>query len=154
MVYSIERTKSNMTLCVTPLTVVTGRSPKTSNNRNYDIFVLFMVTAFNGRCEYGWTFYGASCYRSYTYRQSFADAQASCEAVEAALASISSSEENQAISSKYCTFRVISFNIVNRFAKPRGHVSMKLWHTGLLRSIDILCFFFFFFFFLYVALGY
>ena len=97
------------------------------------LFVVFIVTAFNGRCEAGWTFYGVSCYNLYHSRKSFADAQASCESVEAALASISSAEENQAITSKHYTF-IFVFDIVNRFTKPRSHDTMKLCHTGFPQS--------------------
>ena len=61
--------------------------------------VVFVVAAFNGICEAGWKFYGHSCYRLYGAK-TFSDAQSSCESMDAALASISSANENQAITSK------------------------------------------------------
>ena len=81
----------------------------------YISFVFFIVTAFNGRCEPGWGFYGVSCYRLFYSRKSFADAQTSCESEEAALASISSAKENLVYESKCYTLTTIVLNIVNRF---------------------------------------
>ena len=65
------------------------------------VFVYLIANAFNGRCTSGWTFYGGSCYNLPLSRKSFSDAQTSCESMDAALASISSEEENQAIKSKW-----------------------------------------------------
>ena len=60
---------------------------------------MFVVVAFNGRCEASWDFYGHSCYALYRPKR-FSDAQTSCESKGAALASVSSAEESEAIISK------------------------------------------------------